>query len=570
MRARLRGALSLGLGGALTVLPAGCTPRRPVEAPRALEAPRVERGSKGEGLAPEGRRLVAAEVARAASQGAGPLAVVASDVASESDRVGGFVSLPKRECLLVYARGSEGVDDLDLFAYSDDGALVGADEATDPKPSLLLCPPLPGRAYVAARVASGRGFVALGAHLVPIESATGVARAFNVRSRREGNPTADAWPGLDVKVQALRRQLGGRWEERRRAAVMLDARAPTRLSAPLEPGECAAVLATPGEGVGPIELLVLDGEGRVVGRATERVRDRSVLVCSSAATSVTVEARPHGGAGIAAMTFLYSGEQGADLVTRPDRIDLYPAADVATGRVALAARLRAAGYGAPTATANGQAEVGRRASIPVALGAGCSRLDVVGGAPLAGVVAEAWSEAGALLARGEGGGGAALFVCAPAGRVRIEVEATARPGPFAIEARREAGAPAALGPGGVAAGRLLTRFNAGADVVAASQLVEIHALPLDATQRRTFEVRVPERRCLELDAAVGAGASGVELRLLEGAAPGVEIARGRGPYATAARACAGERARALTVEVRLGAGKGDAMVAGRVSEPPAR
>jgi hypothetical protein len=566
----VRPAGAWAVAAAASAALAACSARRPAEAPRPLGAPRVERAASGRG--PDASPWLAAEAAKAVAIGAGPLAVVASDAASDGDRVGGFVSLPRRECLLVYARGSEGVDDLDLFAYADDGALVAADEAPDSRPSLLLCPPLPARAYVATRVASGRGFASVGAHLVPVEGAERAARAFGVRGRREGNPAAEAWPGLDVKVQALRRQLGGRWDERRRTAVLLDAQTPTRLSVPLEAGECTAVLATPGEGVGPVELLVLDGEGRVAGRAGERVRDRSALACSSVATTVTVEARPHGGAGIGALVFLYSNESGADLVARPDRIDLFPSGDVGAGRAALAARLRAGGYGAPAAGAAGQAEVGRRASAAVALAAGCSRVDVVGGAPLAGVVAEAWSESGALLARGEGGGSAALFVCSAAAmRARVEVEATARPGPFAVEVRREPSPPPALAAGGLAAGRLLARLNAGADAVAASALAEARSLPVDVAQRRAFEARVPERRCVEFAAAVGAGASGVEVRLLDGPAPGgAELGRGRGPYATATRLCAGERARPVTVEVRLGAGRGDVVVASRAFDPPAR
>jgi hypothetical protein len=556
--------LALACAGAF-----GCGAPKQVASPRRLEAPQVQPGAKAEAIGAEGRRWVAAEASKAVEQGAGPLAIVTADAASEGDRVGGFVTLPKRECLLVYARGSEGVDDLDLFAYADDGSIVGSDEATDPRPSLLLCPPLPGRAYVFARVASGRGFVTLGAHLVPADATTGVARAFNVRSRREGNPTAEAWPGLEAKTQALRRQLGGHWEERRRTAAPLDAQTPTRLSAPLEAGECVATLALLGEGVGPVELLALDGEGRVVGRATDRVRERSVLVCSSVATSVTFEARPHGGAGIGVFVFLYSADRGADLIARPDRIDLYPVADVAAGRSALAEKLRASGYGAPTPTPPAQAEVGRRTSTPIALAGGCSRVDVVGGAPLAGVVAEAWSESGALLGSGEGGGGASIFVCAPAGKARVEVEATARPGPFAIEVRREPKAPPALVQAGLAAGRLLSRLNAGADAVSAAQLGDLRALPLDVAQRRSFEARVPERRCLEIGAAVGAGASGIELRVLD-AANGAELARGRGPYATATRVCAGERAKALTVEARVATGKGDALVASRTVEPPPR
>ncbi len=104
-----------------------------------------------------GTTWVEREAALATSYGAGALHIAATEVAADGDRVGGFVAIPSEECLLAYARGSPGIDDLDLYAYGDDGSVLGADEAADPHPALVICPPHPTRAYIVARVAAGRG-----------------------------------------------------------------------------------------------------------------------------------------------------------------------------------------------------------------------------------------------------------------------------------------------------------------------------------------------------------------------------------------------------------------------------
>jgi hypothetical protein len=95
------------------------------------------------------------------------------------------------------------------------------------------------------------------------------------------------------------------------------------------------------------------------------------------------------------------------------------------------------------------------------LPAGCARVDVVAGKPLADVLAELWDDRGALLGEGRGGAVASLFTCGAGGPARLDVEALARPGPFAVEVRKDKAAPAVLAAHPVAAGRLLARMNAG-------------------------------------------------------------------------------------------------------------
>src|SRR6185295_15707818 len=99
----------------------------------------------------DGGRWLAHDAEIAVSLGAGPLQVAVTDVGGDGDRVGGFVGIPADQCVLGYARSSQGIEDLDLYAYGDDGNILAADEATDPQPAVVICPPHAARAYFAAR-----------------------------------------------------------------------------------------------------------------------------------------------------------------------------------------------------------------------------------------------------------------------------------------------------------------------------------------------------------------------------------------------------------------------------------
>jgi hypothetical protein len=510
------------------------------------------------------RRLLEREAAIAIAEGAGPLEVIASDYLSAGDRLGAFVEIGEGRCLVAYARGSEGIDDLDLLSFSDEGSPLAVDEAPDPRPAVILCPPLVGRAHLSVRVAAGKGLVALGGVRVPFEVALRVSRALRARGRPGASGReVEAWPGLDAKVEGQRRSIGGRWEEIRRVALPVDSTAPGRLSEPIEAGRCVAALVTPSDETSEIDVQILDGEGRILGRALELGRDRVAIVCASLATQAILEVKPRIGGGVVAtvLSRSISGSE-ADISARAERLDAFPAVDLARARAQLAEAL---GPGAVQAQAQGEARTGRRAAVELALPAGCARVDAVGGAPLAGLAMDAWSPGGELLGHSEGGARATIFVCGPASRARIDLEAQLRPGPFAVEVRAESGADPALV--GLAASRLLGRLNAGATVVRATSLQVIKKLTGGEQSLQSVDLLVPEGRCLDVAAAVGKGGAGVELSLVERR---IELAQAHGAWAAGARVCAGTTPRTVQAEVRLGSGQAEVLVGAVVASPTAR
>jgi len=144
---------------ALGVAAAGCA--RTAETPLRIAAKPLPRFGKLPG-APNPRSW--AEPARPADSAE----VIAVEAGVAGDRTAALLEVPADSCAVVIARATGSVEDLDLLAYGEDGAVLGTDEGPDKTPALLICPPHPGRIYVAARIASGHGLVALGAE--PISS----------------------------------------------------------------------------------------------------------------------------------------------------------------------------------------------------------------------------------------------------------------------------------------------------------------------------------------------------------------------------------------------------------------
>jgi hypothetical protein len=121
------------------------------------------------------RHLLGSATKSALSEGATDLRIVGADAATEGDRIGGFVEVKSDACLVAYARGTSAVEDLDLLVFDDRGASLLTEESVGALPGVILCPPHPGRVYVAARVSSGWGLVALGVHAVSPERAPALA-----------------------------------------------------------------------------------------------------------------------------------------------------------------------------------------------------------------------------------------------------------------------------------------------------------------------------------------------------------------------------------------------------------
>lgn len=551
-----------GLGAALAAL-SGCWPG--AHGPARDPVPTADGSSlRASSDVLEGRGLLGGEAARAAAAGGGALIVLGAEIASESDRVGAFVEIPADECVLLFARATPAVLDLDLLAYDDEGNLFASDESPDPQPTALLCPPHPRRVYAAARVVSGAGVVALGAVSVKRSVAAAVAAACQARGRGDDTGRLAAWPGLEGNVAAHRASLGGRWEDAKRLVVPVDSRVATRVSLAVGAGRCLDVLVTPSDEIGSLEVLAEDASARVVARGRERGRDRTLLLCSQSAAELSLSLRARASQGLAAVVVARSrvgGEAELSAAVAIDRVT--QSLGLPRARAALGRALAAQDYAPPRSAGAGTARVGRSESVALDLAAGCSRLDVIAGQPLGGVTADLWDERDARLTSASGGTGATLFSCGPGGKVRLDIEGVAEPGPFAVELRRAHLAPAALLAHPLAASRLLARLAAAGEpgsVVATASLANV--LSLDDFSLRTLPFAVVPGSCTEVVVALDAGGAGVVLRLREGTSSDASIVRA--PHVVSERVCAppaGDSApRSGAAELRLTTGRADALV----------
>jgi hypothetical protein len=513
----------------------------------------------------DGQRWLATDAARAFAAGAGPLRVLGADIVAEGDRLGAFVEIPADECVLAFTRASPGVNDVDLHAFDDDGSAFATDESPDRDAAILACPPHPRRLYVVARVMSGAGVVGVGVQSVPRAAADAAAKLLGVRGRPgEDSGRLDAWPGLEAKIRAHRDTLGGRWEDVRRLALPLSPRAESRVSTILEAGRCLDVLVVPSDEVASLEVTVEDAGARILARARERGRERALLLCAAHAAVINVSLRPRGTQGLAAV-ILGRSTPGAEteLSARSPVVHVAPSFDLDAARAAATTLTAGLGYAPPRTLATGTARLGSRSATAVDLPAGCARLDVLAGKPLEEVAAALWDDRGTLLAESHAGGSTPLFACGRGGPARVEVEALESPGPFAIELRRDKAAPPALVAHPVAAARLLARLNAGGSAVDAAAAAGATVLALAAGERKIVPLPAGGG-CVDVVAALDAGGSGLDLRLVDGAGEST-VTRAR--YVVADRVCAAA-GKPGAAELRVLAGKAEALLLVRPAAEP--
>lgn len=499
--------------------------------------------------------------------------MVAMGAGIAGDRISGLLEIPEPACAVVIARAGESIEDLDLFAYGEDGTVVGTDEAPDKTPGVVICPPHPRRVWIAARIAAGHGLVAIGAQRVAPAASERTAALYGIQSgAASGAQRVGAWAGLEERIEAHRTYLGGAWQDVRRVGLPLDARIPTRLSAQVEAGRCLDALVLPSDEVGHLELTVLDPSGAIIGRAENSGRERYLVVCSPSDAELAFEVRPQSGRGLGVL-MLSRSRPGSERDIDPviTRLPVFPQAALAEELREFNEALAKSGYGQPRQLATGTLEVGRRTSTVLTVPAGCSRLDVVGGAPLRGIEAWVWSANGTLMSHGRGGSRATLFVCGPAGAARLDLEATLRSGPFSAGLRPEPDTARSLADNPLAAGRLLAQAIDRGVLRKAADVGEVRELALSPTALSTLDLTVPFGRCVDVGLALGADALGAEIRLVA-AETGAQVALARGPHATSARVCSLEAATAhehlkTRAELRVRTGSGKALVSTRLLSP---
>jgi hypothetical protein len=508
----------------------------------------------------EAQALLSTDAARAREAGAGPLEVASSAYLSEGDRTGAFISIAEDACALVIARGSASVVDVDLFAYEDDGATFGVDESGDAHPAVLICPPHPKRLFVSARVVAGGGLVGIGVQSLPPSAMAAVERIAGTRGRSGGETgRLESWPGLETKLIAHRAWLGGSWEDVRRAALPVAPRAATRMTVPLENNRCIDVFVSPGEEVGSLEVVAEDVTGRIVARGRERGRDRALVLCSDVAAEVSIAVRPRASTGVVAVVASRSRLGAAALIAPTARAEyITETRELADARVALDKRLQNKGYGAAKPLTTARATLGTRTPVNVDLPAGCARIDVIAGKPLADVGAALWDDKGYLLAEGRGGAGVTLFACGSARSTRLDVEAFARPGPYVVEIRKDKAAPAALVAFPWAASRLLAVLDAGGENISAAVAENAVHLPLDAATRKSVPFDVPAKSCVEVLAALDRVGAGLDMRIADVSTGENTVTQGR--FVVTERRCAADAPLKAIAEFRLASGKADALV----------
>lgn len=488
------------------------------------------------------------------------------------DRISTLLEVPQDLCAVVIARGSTTVEDLDLLAYGEDGTPLGSDEATDREPSLLICPPHPGRIFLAARIAQGHGIVAVGSEPVPPALAGKAAERYHVKPRDPGDQARlKAWPGIDELVARERERVGGKFQDLRRVAVVLDASVPTTLPATIDAGRCVHGLFVPSDDVAHLDVAALDDRGRILGRAAGTGRQRALLVCSPVTTEISFEIRPHSGRGlaVAALSRTVPGTE-SELEGEVIRREVYPTGNLQTELAELAKRLEKLSYkpSRPLA-AKLELQVGRRSSTKLNLSDGCTRIDIIGGTPLRGVEARLWSDTGQLRSEGSGGSALTLFGCG-AGKLRLDTSAQLAPGPASVVLSREADAPAELGRAPLAGGRLVSRMFGRGVLKRADAIGKVTELSLSATQLTNVPVMVPLDRCVDVNVGIEGPAGGVELRAVDSDS-GLELDSAVGEGAASSRLCAFGRGALgslnVRVELRTTSATAKALVATRLLSP---
>ncbi len=510
-------------------------------------------------------KLLAELSARAITLGAGPVSMVASGQLSAGERIGAFVEIPDDACLLAYARASSSLEDIDVAVFAEEGNPVAVDEAPDPHPTVLLCPPHPSRVYAAVHAASGEGLVALGAQIVPRDRAAEIGKALRAHGARGEMPSAEAWPGLADKVVKHRAALGGTWEEQRRVAVAIDERAPTMVAMPIDAGECVDALVLAGDDASMLDAEVMDDATRVVARNSGIAKDLSLVVCSETLLHATLVIRPHIGAGVAAVVLARAPISAGNDIAAPTHLAWLPTrATLQDARTALDADLVKQGYSAPTSASTVTAVLGRRLTVAIDPADACKRIDVIGGVPVAWVRASVWDDKGVSFSEASGSSHVVLFACGKS-KLGVDVDVRGRGGPLAVVTRKEKWQSPSFARHPLAASRMLAR-SALTNAIDGTP-TNVRDLSIDSSRRETWETSIAAGACVVTTGGAEGDGTGLALDVTD-ALTGEVLDRGAAPHATSVRACAGAAVRRVRYEARVTSGKLDVVVGDRTRVAP--
>ena len=506
------------------------------------------------------RRWLAEPAARVAELGAGELEPVGAAVLGEGDQLGSFVDLSGDKCLLAVARSGASLRDVDLFVYADGGDRLGSDQSPAADAAVMVCPPRPDRMYVAARVVSGNGMVAVGVIPVPRDAAEKVAEAVAAHGLTDLNTgKLDAWPGLETKLRARRHALGASWEDVRRVALPLDPRSVSVVSAPILAGRCLDVFIAPSDEVQGLQVVAVDDSGQVVARGQTAGRDRSLVICSEDRRTITVKVRSRVSSGVAAVVMSRSPVGSVSELRQHNWIDGPTAlAELPQARSEHDERLASLSYPLVDAPQEVALSAGQAKRVTIDFKRGCSRVDVIGGKPLGAFTAELWRDDGRPVAHSRGGAVASLHRCGPEAQLTLEVMALDRDGPAQVVTRTDPNAAAPLVTAEGAAARLLTRLEASDGPVDASSAGGAQNVLLRAGRSVRVPVTVAAGGCVDVVVALDGEPLGLSMSLFDPAT--ASHRQSRGAHTTSGRLCAAAEPSSAYAELSIARGEASALL----------
>jgi len=462
---------------------------------------------------PELQRWMLDDGKRAEAAGADRARILVAEAGAVGDRFSSVVDVDERDCLLVMARASDKIADLDLYTYSESGSILAIDDRPDAKPTLLICPPHPKHIYVTARIATGQGVVAIGVHRVPPQLSNPIRHALQIRDDKSGlDSSSNAPPDLDARIQSHHRAIGGKWIAVAQSTIVVDSRVPTVTGLLIQEGTCIDLLVVPTPHVLALDIELLDDQGRTLGRAPIADRERWMIACSRESRPITLQIRPHDGYG-SVVLLVSRGTLEMGHATR-QAIELGESQPLQLLTDTEHKALEHLGYPHGKLLGNFLIERGFQRRFVASGARGCTRFDVFAGAPSQGVQGRLYTANGELLASDGDAQHFPLMACLP-GKITMVLETIGRGGPVQIEQRQDiADSPHAVNLPRAAARMFQRAWNLGL-AKSFGQFSTLESISL-------FEEKVWERditpdpgQCSGYFMALDGDASGIDLRIID-------------------------------------------------------
>ncbi len=364
------------------------------------------------------------------------------------------LELPARSCFTLIAIASPGVHDMDAALYSPDGDLLAVDSQPDAHPTLQVCTGgEPHTLYYALQVYEGAGSFLMAGFLGQQSTLETAAKLLGARAAvaRLGHAEPDG-PG---RVSAFRDGLQRRGFQPLEAPlqVTLAQKQAVRVPLVVQPGQCYTAAGFALDGLGNVDLRVLDEEGSEIARDASKEQDAGVQFCADRSAEFAAELRAVKGAGNALLLMFHvdaaiiGGQSGLWLGERP----LANASARPLGEVVAELSQRALQDGYKPGRTLRQGRLTQSEVVEQAFNLGarkCARIDAVGGPGVRRLELLATDGAGRTLARAEGASDTTyVHVCSAAGReLSLQARAEAGAGPYAL--RVHEASLAALAPAG--------------------------------------------------------------------------------------------------------------------------